>query len=231
MKKPTNNKVNYKSYILSKILSGFIFALPLIIILLLFIFLFRLVVGVITPFSQTLTDTVNINVWILNLFALLILVGLFLLIGVFVSTARGQKFFLSIENNIFSSIPLYNTIKNIINQFTSVEDKPFEEVVLIDVYHTNSHMVGFIVERMGNGFCIVYVPTAPNPTNGFVYHAREDDLIKINTSTDKAMATVIGIGAGSKAIFKGKAYEEFVKDAFEKKPVVTPNTINEITEE
>jgi uncharacterized membrane protein len=62
-------------------------------------------------------------------------------------------------------------------------------------------MTGFVTEEVGNDLYTVFVPTAPNPTNGFVFHIPASRLQFVEVKTESAMRTVVGMGTGSSCLF------------------------------
>jgi uncharacterized membrane protein len=62
-------------------------------------------------------------------------------------------------------------------------------------------VTGIVTARHANGDYTVYVPTAPIPTSGFVYHLAADCVELLpHISVETAMRTVISCGSGSQII-------------------------------
>jgi uncharacterized membrane protein len=61
-------------------------------------------------------------------------------------------------------------------------------------------MTGFITDEHANDFYTVFVPTGPNPTNGFIFHVKAHQITEIDVSVEEAMKAIISVGAGSKNI-------------------------------
>lgn len=132
--------------------------------------------------------------------------------------------FSKIEQRLLMPIPFYSTVNNIVSSFRGVGERPFQRVVLIDAYGSGALMTGFVVERINDEMVVVYVPTAPNPTNGFVFHVKESDLIETSAKSEDAMGTVIAVGAGSKKLFKVYNEEKIVEE--EKRPDLSSDIPN-----
>ena len=62
-------------------------------------------------------------------------------------------------------------------------------------------MTGFVTDHRKDGTYTVFVPTATNPTNGFVVHAKERELEFLDIRPDDALRTIIGMGTGSHLLF------------------------------
>ena len=80
---------------------------------------------------------------------------------------------------------------------------PFSQVVLVKVFNSETLMTGFITEEMDDELFTVFVPTGPNPTNGFIFHVKRNQLVFVDTKPEDAMRTVIGVGTGSHILFSG----------------------------
>ena len=78
---------------------------------------------------------------------------------------------------------------------------PFKQVVLVDPFDSGVLMTGFVAEEIENGLFTVFVPTAPNPTNGNVYHVPASRLKFLDIKAEKAISTVVGMGTGSSCLF------------------------------
>ena len=94
---------------------------------------------------------------------------------------------------------MYNIIKETVQQFSGQKEMPFRKVVLVDPFNTGAKMTGFITDET-DGIYTVFVPTAPNPTNGFVFHMPANQVELLNVETDKALRSIIAIGVGSQDV-------------------------------
>ncbi len=87
-------------------------------------------------------------------------------------------------------------------QFFGAKKTPFSQVVLVDVFDNGSLMTGFITDdEIKEDFFTVFVPTGPNPTNGFIFHVKKDKVKYLDTRPEDAMRTIIGMGTGSRILF------------------------------
>lgn len=199
----TLQKSNWsRSYFIRTFLNGFMVTLPFLIILSIIIVLVRIIIRFIKPISHVIAPGTEKDSFVFVAIALLIVCLFFLLVGIFVGTRQGKRIFAFGENKLLKPIPYYSTISNIVEQFRGQGERPFQQVVLVDPYKSGALMTAFLVEKINEDMVVVYVPTAPNPTNGFVFHMNKQDVIYTNAKTEDAMASVIGMGAGSKKLFK-----------------------------
>lgn len=197
-----------KTFIFKNIVNGLMLTLPIIIVVAVVLFLMKFLSKIISPISNMFNPDSPEVALIVNLLALLIILALFFSIGLFSGTRKGRRLYGNFETRVLDNIPMYTTVKNIVSSFRGVGEQPFKRVVLIDAYGSGALMTGFVVERINEEMVVVYVPTAPNPTNGFVFHVNEKDLIETNVKSEAAMGTVIAVGAGSKKLFEQNIYDE-----------------------
>lgn len=81
---------------------------------------------------------------------------------------------------------------------------PFRQVVLVDAYNTGVLLTGFVTETAAEGIYTVFVPTAPNPMNGNIYHVPVSQLRFLDIEPEKAMRSIVGMGTGSSILFAAK---------------------------
>lgn len=93
---------------------------------------------------------------------------------------------------------LYNGTKQIIESFNRQESGNFVEVVFIEFPRKGTFTPGLVTnvayDREGRRMLNVYVPTAPNPTSGFLQILPEDQVIATDMTVDECMKMVISAG-------------------------------------
>ncbi|MBK8703879.1 MAG: DUF502 domain-containing protein [Saprospiraceae bacterium] len=132
-----------------------------------------------------------------------LVIGLFFVVGLVVQTNLGKRIFAFAEENMLKQLPFYSLVSETVQQLIGAKRMPFSKVVLVDVYSNPTRMTGFVVdEHPDTNMITVFVPTAPNPTNGFIFHVREDQVVYLNVKPEDAIRTVIGVGIGSSLLFE-----------------------------
>jgi len=194
------------------ILIGFFTVAPLWVTWLVFDFLFSLLARTgapflwgaargLSPFSERLAAwLVNPNVQYV-LAALATLLGLHV-IGLFTSLVVGRRLIAFIEG-LLGRLPLVQTIYGATKRFLStLQDSPVagKRVVLIGFPSERMKTVGFITKVMteagtGRQLAVVYVPTAPNPTSGYIEILPMHDVVTTDWSVEEAMTFVMTGGA------------------------------------
>ena len=186
-----------KNFLLTTFLGGAIVILPITI----FVFLFKLIFNFINRILEPLSNWINVNhrmnEILVDLIAIAAIVAFCFMVGLFVKTQIGNNLFSYIETEWLKKLPLYNTIKEIVQQFSGAKKTPFKQVILADVFNSGAKMTGFVTDEHENGNYTIFVPTAPNPTNGFIFHVTKEQIEFLDVNTEDAMRSVIGMGVGS----------------------------------
>lgn len=126
---------------------------------------------------------------------------LILICGIVGSRVFGRNLIRFMEYQL-SKVPvvreLYNGIKQIIESFSRKESGHFIEVVFIEFPRKGTFTPALVTNKVtddsGRNVLNIYVPTAPNPTSGFLQILPEDQVIKTNMSVDDALKMVISAG-------------------------------------
>ncbi len=132
---------------------------------------------------------------------ILVLAVLYLL-GLFVGNWLGRGAF-GLLDKLSRHIPLVKTIYKLGRQlglaFQLPEQKGLKRVVLVEHFRPGVWSIGFVMgtqkdEASGDCLLRLFVPTAPNPTSGFMIICRESQVRDVDWSVPEAMNTVISGG-------------------------------------
>ena len=124
-------------------------------------------------------------------------------VGITVKTRIGNFLYNELEEHVLSKIPGFSLIKDTINQFAGDSNKLFEEVALVRIFENSIRVTAFVTNKNPDGSYTVFMPTAPNPTSGLIYHVPADCVEIIDISVEEAMKTIIGVGSGSEKVLTG----------------------------
>jgi uncharacterized membrane protein len=131
----------------------------------------------------------------------LVLILLYLL-GFAASNWSGRLLFGLIEK-ASERIPLIKTIyhlgKQLAMAMSASEKQTFKRVVMVEHFRPGVWSVGFVTGHMkdltsGMDLLRVFIPTAPNPTAGFMIAVKEDQVRELDWSVADAMNTIISGG-------------------------------------
>jgi uncharacterized membrane protein len=194
-----NTMKRVRQFVITTLIGGFLVLLPLAIVVLIVNLILRFIVQVISPLTHLVNWEVS-GFWI-NGFVLLSIIAFCFLVGLAIRTQLGRTSLKYFEIHWLERIPAYGTIRDIVQQFTGAKKAPFQRVVLVDAFNSGTRMIGFITDEDEKTFT-VFVPTAPNPTNGFVFHLPKDKVIPLDVRAEEAIRTVVGLGVGSLALIE-----------------------------
>jgi uncharacterized membrane protein len=193
-----------KPFFIKTLLNGLLLVLPTIIILFLLSIIFKFVFNLVAPISALLDKNAESHALFINVLALLILIALIFIIGLIIRHGRSKRLFKIFEYRYLLHIPLYSTLQETIAQFSGLKKMPFSQVVLVDAFNTGVLLTGFVTETVSEGIYTVFVPTAPNPMNGNIYHVPVSQLKFLDIEPEKAMRSIVGMGTGSSILFAAK---------------------------
>lgn len=186
---------------LTTLIGGITIILPLAILVTIVRFTWNFIVGLLAPMRDLWKFIGGLDIWMMDLISLIVIITSFFFIGLFVRTRIGNNVFRSFEKNTLERVPLYNTLRDIVQQFLGKKESTFLQVVLVKVFNSHTLMTGFVTEIINEDLYTVFVPTGPNPTNGFIFHVQKEQLEFVDTKAEDAMRTIIGVGTGSTILF------------------------------
>ena len=127
---------------------------------------------------------------------------LLFIVGLITNNVLGKKL-TNIFERLFKSIPfvkaLYLPIKEIVKNFSGKKSNSFRKVVFVEFPMKGSNSIGFITKESikinGQDKVAVFIPTTPNPTNGFLVYVDANQYVELGISVDEALKTIISLGS------------------------------------
>ncbi|MFO7772940.1 MAG: DUF502 domain-containing protein [Dehalococcoidia bacterium] len=186
---------NASRYIGIYLVHGLIIIVPLAVTLWLLVWFFNLIDGMLGSILEWIFGRPMTGLGFFVIFVLVILIGF---LGVRIGRRKSFDF---LESRIMR-IPIVGTIyggtKQILNSFTTTKDSKFLEVVFMEFPRKGTHTVGLVTsevkDRNGKKVLNVFIPTAPNPINGFLQIVPESEVVKTTMSVDEAMKLIVSAG-------------------------------------
>jgi len=141
-----------------------------------------------------------------DILSTVIVIILVTLLG-YVSRYVFGKFFFSIGNRFIQNIPgvnaVYNTVRQIVNTFTSKNRHMFNKVVLVEFPRRECWTIGFLTNTVqaeaqaatAAQVWTVFVPTTPNPTSGFLLMLPRENVVELEMTVGDGMKMIISGGA------------------------------------
>lgn len=207
-----NRKKDSTSHFGRYLIVGFLTVAPLWVTWLVFDFLLELLAGVGSPVLEALGGLVeaavpNSATWLQDdllhqLVAVLVTLAVLYGIGVFTSLLLGKRI-VSWFESLVGRLPLVQTIYGGTKRFLqSISQPPAtgQRVVLISFPTPRMKAVGFLTTVMkdkqtNRDLAVVYVPTAPNPTSGYIEIVPLEDVVQTDWTMEQAMTFVMTAGA------------------------------------
>jgi uncharacterized membrane protein len=190
-------------------ISGLLVLAPLAVTWLVFSWLFDRVGGGFRRYffffvPDTLLDHASLAiVW--NVLATVIVLAMITVLGYLSRYVLGQ-YFGGLAERFIQGIPgvntVYNTVKQIVETFSTQNRNLFSRVVLVEFPRKGIHSIGFLTNRTqgepqartGEELWTVFVPTTPNPTSGFLLMLPKHEIIELEMSVGDGMKMVISGG-------------------------------------
>jgi uncharacterized membrane protein len=138
-------------------------------------------------------------------FGLLLSLAIVLVTGFLAANIIGQRLVAWWEG-LLTRIPIvrsiYSSVRQVSHTLFSQKGQSFRKVVMIEFPQRGQWTLGLVVgtpsERIipsdGAPLITVYVPTAPNPTSGYVLMVRADEAKELDISVDDAIKFHVSLG-------------------------------------
>ena len=202
-----------RSLLFTTLLGGLAVILPL----LLFVALVRWLVGLLRSLAEPLTgllaDHIGAAAPLLFLITVAALVAACFVTGLVVRTRFGALLHEHFETWLGRIAPGYRMVRDTVVQLLGTGDRNAlrGEVALVRLYGAQAPaaQIAIVTARHAGGGFTVYVPTAPLPTQGFVYHLPGECVQLLpQERIEVAMRMVFACGAGAAEMFANVSTEE-----------------------
>jgi|TARA_B110000467_G_scaffold154755_1_gene166330 uncharacterized membrane protein len=123
------------------------------------------------------------------------------LIGRFVTNVLGKSILAQLEK-LVERIPIvnlvYKTVKQITESLGSQNNNAFKKVIQLEYPRkglwTLAMVTGDSINKEGDEFYHLFVPTTPNPTSGYMIYALKSDTIETDLLVEEALKIIISGG-------------------------------------
>jgi len=178
-----------------RFLAGILVVLPLGLTIWVFVWLFNSVDGWLQPIIVRITG------YTIPGLGFGITLVLIYLTGIIASNVFGRRL-IGYGEAALGRVPvaryLYNGARQILESFSLPGATGFMQVVLTEFPRKGTRTIGFITNEVsdekGRKLLNVFIPTAPNPTSGYLQIVREEEIIRTDISVDAALKMVVSGG-------------------------------------
>ena len=198
----------------SRFLVGILVVVPIAIVIWVLSILIGLLDRMVQPLLQRIVGhPVSVVV------SVVIALALIYFIGLIASNIGGKKLIGWSESLVFGRIPvvrqIYNGTKQIMQAFATPKDNEirFKEVVFVEFPRKGMRTIALVTnesyQESGEKLLHIFIPTAPNPTSGYMELIRECDVTHTDISVEEALKMVISAGkVVPEGITKGLSFED-----------------------
>ncbi len=176
---------------------GLVVLMPILVFFLVVRWLYRVMTDVIYPVTSLLVDKTPLQQLLADVVVISSILIICFLFGVFVKTHMGNLIFKGVENATLRYAPGYSMIKETVMMFFGRSRSPFSAVALVRPFSSETMMTAFITDEHPDGSYTVFIPTAPNPTSGNIYHLPRERVHIVDVPVDEALRTILSCGIGS----------------------------------
>jgi uncharacterized membrane protein len=175
--------------------AGLLVLVPLVITAAVIRFVFNVIDGASQPLTERLVGRAIPGL------GLVLTIAVIWLTGLLSSNLVGKKF-LELFGRLLENLPLVKTVytasKQLVEAVSPGGRRAFQRVVLVEFPHKGTFALGFVT---GNGIgsldastLSIYVPTALNPTSGFLIFAKESDILDPRLTVEEGIKLVVSGG-------------------------------------
>ncbi len=186
-------------FLLVTLVRGVLFLVPIVLIAVLAREGYLMLRRVLQPVARLLPEDRFLGVLSEDLVAILAIVLVFLISGLFVGTRQGRQLSDVLERGVLYRLPGYLLVRGAAGGFPGLQsDHPVSPAL---VATDEGWAFALLVERLPTGFCTVFLPDSPTPTSGAVRVVEASRVHVLDTPMLGLLGclTRSGMGAGDLA--------------------------------
>jgi uncharacterized membrane protein len=187
-------------FLLATVVRGILFLLPFTVLAVLFREGYRALLSVTRPLAAALPIHAVFGVLPEHLLAIVVITSVFLIAGLFVATRSGRALSDRLERAVLYRVPGYLLVRGAVGGVPGLQLHSDFAPVLVRT--DEGWSLALLVERLPQGFCTVFIPDSPSPTQGNVVLVEADCVRPLEASVLSLVSclTRSGIGAGALAL-------------------------------
>jgi len=190
------------SFIKTTLIGGLFFVIPIVLVLLIIGKILEIFRKLVTPIADIIPLETIGGITLSGIIALLVLLLLCFIAGLFANTKKANDLKNWIEATILSNIPGYTLLKGMTESAIGVDSENLKDVILVDIEEV--WQIGFLMDEIDDELSSVYIPGAPNPMSGDVFFVKNERLKKLDLPELSAMKIYKKMGLDAKQILKGE---------------------------
>jgi uncharacterized membrane protein len=174
-------------FVKTTVIGGLVVIVPLAILVFFVGDAINTLVDITKPLTEGLPFAPLVNALIAVLVVVAIIVAICFVAGFLLSTFWGRTAKNWLEKTVFERIPMYSTLRGLTQRFAGIENAAYP-VVEVDLYNSDSRVLGVLVDELPDGRKMVYVPSSPVVTIGQTHILPASCVME----TELSMAETIG---------------------------------------
>ncbi len=185
----------------TKLITGFLVVIPLLVTIYIVYAVISFADRLAAPLMKGLSFQISGTEWYLPGTGVVLFIVFVYVAGLISSNYLGTRLIIFGEG-LLHRIPfvksIYSSVKDMTEAFSSEKKRSFKDVVLVQFPSPGRYALGFVVDRIQvsslPAMCSVFVPTAPNPTSGYLIMVPDSELSFLDMGVDDALKYIISIG-------------------------------------
>jgi len=126
---------------------------------------------------------------------------LLFLVGLLAKTVLG-KFLKNFVDEVVERVPIMRSVYRLFLQLGNAflgegHKKGFRRVVWVPFPNPHTRALAFVTGELSTGETLVFLPTAPNPTSGYVLAFKPELITEESLSVDEAIKIIVSCGAST----------------------------------
>jgi uncharacterized membrane protein len=157
---------NERKSLLSLFVGGLVIVLPVLLLGVAFGAVLQVLTGWARPLFDALPGTVIQSPFLRAVLLTLVIAAFFVLVGFFAQRHIGLRVWRRLEVVLMGRVPFYSALRVLTCGLADSGNKSSMIPALVTVDVPGLQQFGFILERLPDGFCSVFLPSCPNPSSG-----------------------------------------------------------------
>jgi len=193
-----------KNFLKATVVGGALFLVPIVLVLVILGYALQFAAKIARPIANGL-NLDQLGEWsgigAATIIGALVLVIVSFGAGILAGTNAGKRITRWLEESLLGGLPQYRLIKSMAEALAHIENASAVKPVLVNV--GDGWQLGYLLERLENGWLAVFLPQAPTPMSGNVMYCPSDRVRPLDITMTQAMTIVTRIGAGSAEMLRG----------------------------
>ncbi len=180
-------------FLRATLIGGVVFVLPLIFVIHLVVQATRMSSALLAPVRPHLPSGRLAGVLIEDALAILAVLALFFVAGLFVGTRVGRTLSDRLEDKLLHQIPGFTYYKTLAQGIAGLDSQLKPALVQLD----DSWVLAFAGSRHASGLYPVYVPGSPTPATGSLCFVTEERIRRLDVPVTTVVSCLVKLGAGA----------------------------------